>query len=269
MGRSALGYLNVQIDTVKQNEEIMSIYIVGHKPTPLPSAEFYRPIAVGGNHISDHELRDDEGENNISRLNKFYCELTATYWLWKNTSSDIIGICHYRRFFNLIPTNHYQTGWLNMDFNENALALLNNPMQYEKIKDILGHYDLIIPRTTPCAHSLRENYLESQSEKEWDIFTDQLDLLYGRHNHGIYVENRNIYGNMLICKREVFEHYCQQLFFIIDRVFAEVGEYPEKSNVRYQPYRYPGYLSERFTSAFIHANRLRAYEAQIFVFNDL
>ena len=247
----------------------MPIYIVGHKPTVLPDADFYQPIAVGGNHISENELRDDVGEKNISHLNQFYCELTATYWVWKNTNTDIVGICHYRRFFNLIPTNHYQTGWLNMEFNEKALEILNNPIQHERICDILDQYEIIIPRTIPCALTLKENYLESQSEKEWDIFIKELDLLYGRNNHGLNLENRNIYGNMIICKRNTFEHYCQQLFFIIDRVYSKVGNYPSKENARYQPYRYPGYLSERFTNAFIHANRLRAYEAQIFVFNDL
>ncbi|OLL29335.1 hypothetical protein BTH42_22870 [Burkholderia sp. SRS-W-2-2016] len=247
----------------------MPICVVSHKNTSFPESDLYWPIAVGPNKFDGAKYRDDLGKDNIAHLNRFYCELTATYWVWKNINADFVGICHYRRYFNFVPTTHFASGWLELAYDNNIASILADPRQAESIERILQTYDIIVPRSDPCPLTLRESYLATQSAKEWDVFVDEVDFLYGRHNHPLRVENRNIYGNMLICRKDVFDHYCKQLFFVIDRVFQRVGEYDEVPGARYQPFRYPGYLAERFTSAFIFANRLRAYESQIFVLNNV
>jgi hypothetical protein len=49
--------------------------------------------------IEEGKLLDDSGDN-ISALNPWWGELTAVYWLLKNTTSPLIGNCQYRRYWD-------------------------------------------------------------------------------------------------------------------------------------------------------------------------
>jgi Domain of unknown function (DUF4422) len=246
----------------------MSIYVVGHKAAPVPASDLYKIIAVGNEKNFFSHFRDDSGDN-ISHLNKYYCELTAYYWIWKNANPDFVGICHYRRYFNLLPNNRFSEGWVDLAYDESTAGLLAQSQQKEKIEELLDVYDIIVPRYWPTPFSLGESYVETQNSEDWRVFLEEVDFLFGRNNHPLRVENRNIYGNMLICDWRLFDLYCHQLFFVINRVFARIGIYEEVPGKRYQNYRYPGYLAERFLSAFIYAHRLRAFEGQIIMFNNI
>lgn len=77
------------------------ILVCCHKQAELPHDANFMPIHVG-KELSKQalDMTGDNSGDNISKLNPFFCELTAQYWAWKNLSGvDIIGLCHYRRFF--------------------------------------------------------------------------------------------------------------------------------------------------------------------------
>lgn len=72
------------------------IAVVGHKPFEVPSDSAYLGIQVGNGPDIPSLVRDNTADN-ISSKNASYCELTAQYWLWKNSTADIKGLVHYRR----------------------------------------------------------------------------------------------------------------------------------------------------------------------------
>ncbi|MBK6744115.1 MAG: DUF4422 domain-containing protein [Hydrogenophilales bacterium] len=239
----------------------MPIYIAAHKPATFPNSPLYKPLALGGAELGQEGVIDNQ-DDNISHLNKYYCELTGTYWIWKNGKTDIAGLCHYRRYFNFIPvaTNH---AILHAPFDDKTRTILEHPEQLRLVHALLDRYDVIVPRAIFEPHSVEHTYKTSHGVVEWESFIANLDLLYGRKAHSLDLERRFFIGNMLLCKRSIFDHYASQLFHVLDRVSQEVGTLPPQEGARYQPYRYPAYLGERFTSAFIKANKLSYYEAQI------
>lgn len=242
----------------------MRIFVVAHKQTPTPPGPLYDVIAVGGASVPNATFRDDSGDN-ISARNLQYCELTATYWIWKNTRDDAVGVCHYRRFFNLLPTELHSYSLVTVpSFDRATAGLLGDPRQAGMISRLLEQYDLIIPRALYQQASIGDDYARAHGRDEWDEFVRQLDALYGADRHSVRDETRFYGNNMLICRREIFNMYASQLFQVIDRVVATIGERPQTPGARYQSGRYPGYLGERFMSAFVNANRLKYFEAQVY-----
>lgn len=87
----------------------ITIYEVrNHRDTLLmnpPRLSYYEKPIQAGAAIAQHFVTDilDNTGQNISEKNKQYCEMTATYWVWKNTSHHWKGIEHYRRHLMVDP----------------------------------------------------------------------------------------------------------------------------------------------------------------------
>lgn len=79
----------------------MRIFECCHANAPFYTQnEIVIPIQ-GGAALSDRRMPiigDDQG--GISVKNPFFCELTVMYWALKNCSAEVVGFCHYRRYFN-------------------------------------------------------------------------------------------------------------------------------------------------------------------------
>lgn len=85
------------------------IYVMTHKKYSKPDLPEYMMLQVGAALHEDLGYTADNTGDNISDKNPNFCELTGIYWLWKNISCDIIGICHYRRYF-VIDENFLNKG---------------------------------------------------------------------------------------------------------------------------------------------------------------
>ena len=80
---------------------MLKTYVASHILTEQPSVSYFASIQTGSAQKEAWPgfLRDDTGDS-ISHLNRNFGELTGLYWVWKNTTDDKVGWCHYRRFFS-------------------------------------------------------------------------------------------------------------------------------------------------------------------------
>lgn len=192
----------------------------------------YESFIQAGCALSDKRLTeckyfDNIGEN-ISDKNRQMCELTAMYWIWKNSDQDIVGLEHYRRRF-ILPN-----GW------EQAL--------------LTGNADIILPVPLYVHPSLKANYCFRHTEHTWNAMMESLAELcpdYVAPAKELF-ETTACYApcNLLIANKNVFDDLCGWLFPILLKTMEKCGTLDDN----YQN-RYPGFLSERLITLYFNYNK--------------
>ena len=133
----------------------MKIYVVTHKKfnNELPKDYYYMQVNAANNEVFS-ELNDAVGDDNIAEKNPFYCELTASYWIWKNDKqSKIVGLAHYRRF---LTTNR---------FSSSKKSFITS----KKADKILKKYDFIATKQYKTECTVKEHLLLNIHKKDFLI----------------------------------------------------------------------------------------------------
>lgn len=204
------------------------IYIATHKKYQMPTDNIYVPIHVGkANNDLDFGYIGDDTNNNISHKNSEYCELTALYWLWKNSQADIVGLVHYRRLFTNVKKDF---------LNDN------------EIKELLKKGDIIVPKKRNYyIETIESHYSNAHYRKDLEIVRKHLskeDQVY----FDKLMERRSLHlYNMFICKKETLNEYCEWLFPILKKLELDIDTSMYDS---YQK-RVIGFLAERLFNVWI------------------
>lgn len=230
----------------------IEIYTCYHKQSPIPKCSIMIPMHVG-KEISSAELNiigDNTGDN-ISSKNKHFCELTATYWIWKNSAADIIGLFHYRRFFNL-RTSDTRFNKITSNFSdEYGLTEYN-------IQSLMKDNDIILPKLVKLppkkkSTTVYEHYTKYHVKSDMDCVLNVVKEKYPQMvdvANRVIKEDRVLYGcNMLVTKKELFDEYAAWLFDILFEVEKRIHK-DVLTRDAYQQRVY-GFLSERMMRIFI------------------
>lgn len=226
------------------------IYIITHKQVDLNIPEGYKIILVGAETKELNKVNylfDNSGKDNISIKNANYCELTGMYWIWKNDTSEIKGLVHYRRFF----TKNRFSKSSKFYFNENDVC------------KILNNHDIIVAEKNYVkAHSIKESYEQLHKKRDWDNLRYIIKKYYPSYFEAFStVENSNWFFpyNMLICETDIFNAYSCWLFDVLNKL----EEITDISDYNSEQARIYGFISERLLAVWIINNNLSYYEAPI------
>lgn len=216
------------------------VYVMSHKAFTKPKDSLYVPMHVGRALGEELGYLPDNTGDNISEKNRNYCELTGLYWLWKNATDDIIGICHYRRYF--VKDEEFITK--------------------EYIEKVLQEYDVIVP-TSKCTQykNIYEHYAQMHNEKDMNICKEVLLEKYPEYEQAFDLcMNTNIscWANMIITKKKIFDTYCEWLFDILFEVERRV----DISSYDTFQARIYGYLSERLLRVWLLKNSYKVREEE-------
>jgi hypothetical protein len=265
----------------------IEIYEVYHRLTPIYQNDIVIPIHAGralnkkyGEPLKDLMIGDDTGDN-ISQKNDTYSELTALYWMWKNSTADYVGLMHYRRQF-ILP--HPETEC-------NGDKLCEFGLTKDNVQNLLQKYDIIVPEKQKALMSVYFHYKMHHGNEDLD---DVLDYI-GKHYPDMAKSVAKVMNadssypcNMFIMKKELADQYAEWMFEVLDAVADGIEKrhlaeddkafVNENDDSKYwQSYRYrhrsPGFISERLLTIWLdnycRKNSCKIKEVPLFVDNSL
>ena len=177
----------------------LRIYVVSHKPCSIPSDDAMTPIHVG-RAVSPYKdemswMQGDDIGDNISSKNGSYCEMTAHYWIWKNVhDTEYVGICHYRRFFAI-------------DLSEN------------NIKGVMADADVLMVEPSWHIDSVYSYFAKFMGAENMTILSMMMKKRFPEYFKTLEKICDGIKFhpfNMLLCRKGLFDDYCQWMFTILE-----------------------------------------------------
>lgn len=217
------------------------IYIMTHKKFNDPNLDGYVPLQVGTEGKNPLGYLQDNVGNNISLKNPNYCELTGLYWVWKNQSDDYKGLVHYRRYFG----------------KSNLSSKIKDIYTYEEMLNFLKEADIVLPYVEYFKQNAKDEIMIQCCTEE--IFCNLKDIIEEKYPD--YIESFNNYFNgnkstlfnMMFCRKEIFDSYCEWLFDILFKLesttdLSELNDYQK---------RLYGFLSERLLNVWVKKNGLK------------
>ena len=242
------------------------LFVCLHKHCFTPTNDIIVPIHAGkALSAVDLGLIGDNTGDNISEKNPYFCELTATYWIWKNVKTDIVGLMHYRRFFNFKSnsTKFYK-------FAPNFLEKYG--INEHNINRILNEYDIILPKKSPETKiSVYDYYKKEHYGKDLDlvlqIIHEKYPSIYEQTCNILKNNSRTYIANMLICKKDLFDSYASWLFSILFELEQKIQKDITQRDLYQQ--RVYGFLAERLMDVFLLTNpKLKIKEFPILYHED-
>lgn len=214
------------------NDEL-KLFVVTHKPVDyLPEGRTF--IGVGANQNMENVSVYDSGLENISSKNYSYCELTALYWLWKNTNYGYIGFEHYRRYFC-----------------SKANIFHASPLKPKKIKKILKKSDMIVSNQFKFKDTIYEYYKKNHISSDMDITRQAICDLYPEYLpdfDAVMQGHKTSMCNMFVSSKQIMDKYCEWLFAVL--AYAE--ERIDISDRDAYQKRIYGFLAERLLNVWLH-----------------
>ena len=222
-----------------EQQNKVKILVAIHKPDKVYGDKVYMPIQVGKS-LSEFNLgfQGDNTGDNISEMNSMFCELTAHYWAWKNLKDvDYIGLCHYRRYFDIIITE-------------------------ENIEKLMSECDVIVPAAIHHSATLYNDKFKTVSGEDIAIFFKVLEEKFPKYYcaavNYIMNNNKDYAYNMLICSRTCYEN-------IMNFVFSFLFEC--QKYVMLSPYtnskRIFGYFSEYLIPIYFFTHKMKVKEIPV------
>ena len=273
-------YFCAKYDLLMADNLSTVIYVFHYKDgTVLKTDSIYQPIMAGNALLTcEKTLTGDDTGDNISAKNRYYSELTGTYWVWKNTRQKIVGTCHYRRFFTAKPEPflyklkrlfYYPAGQYKKRFGliytENTKLFGPRVLNNQEVNELLSQYDAILPQARKLKYTVETHYHRYHNTIDLDILKSILTEKYPEFLNAFHavLKGKRLYANnMFVMKDEQYQKFMNWWF---DMLFEFEGRIDLNNYIDYQK-RIFGFIAERLLTIWFMKKQLKTVELPIIYF---
>ena len=193
----------------------------------------------------------------------------SEYYLWKYGQGDFIGCTTYRRYLKFDDGLSPNVVKIAMAPTQESTDYLSSDEQRNAALTMLQTHDIITNRLTPLPCSVIDQYLQSQPKEYIDLFLDGIRELMPDYRNKMDWWNGNeaSFETCYVMRKQMFKKYVSELFELLEYVWINAKTaYPRvQTTSEPLPWRYPGFLGERFLPFFIHANDLNAFRVPLVI----
>lgn len=232
----------------RTNINDIKIAVASHKAYRMPTDKMYVPIHVGKALHPDIELgkqfiTDDSGDN-ISSLNNYFSELTALYWICKNSDATYKGLVHYRR--------HFETSnpAIRVMQRDRFAKIVREP----EVSALLTDSDIILPqRRNYFIETVYSHYAHTFPAEQLvvtrEIITANTPEYLNAFDYVMQSTKAHMF-NMMIMRNYRMNEYCDWLFPILFELQKRINP------SQYDAFnaRYPGRISEMLLDVWLITN---------------
>lgn len=257
---SFLKKIKEKIKIQKANSKKINLFMVYHKPSTIYKSNIITPIHAGRDvaftaakdgaitvdnfkWLEKNMIGDNTGDN-ISTKNRFYCETTVTYWMWKNCPSPIVGLMHYRRIFDFRELGNSQ------DYSDVMKKYCVEP---KIIKKLLSEYDMILPAKLDFGElSIYQQYAKYCKAADLDMAMNIIKEKYPEMSpyvDKLKEQKRGYFYNMFIMRKELFNEYAEFMFNVLFELSRRI---PDRSSRNLYQQRIEGFIAERIANVFFN-----------------
>lgn len=248
-----------------KNAPSIKILVCYHKPEHVFENEILTPIHLGRALAAKEDtagtalagMLGDDGGDNISALNRKFCEMTALYWAWRNYAQlgnpDYCGLMHYRRLLDF--AGDHPSGVLHVS---SPAEIRPESIAPNVIRGVVSRHDVCVkspikikwldPQGRPGFCNVLQQYLTVHGDRHLtDAFAAAAgDPEYARDAKAYQSADKHYLCNIAVMRRDIFLDYARWMFeslFALDKRidYAAPG----------QDIRAVSYLSERLTGLYL------------------
>ncbi len=243
--------------------------------------------------LRDNSINTSLEEDRIQKYQKYYPDISekdflkamgqqaSEYWLLKHCEANYIGCTTYRRYLLIDNNEDEDTAKIVYPTDPQAIHHLSSDIQKEKALEILQKRDIITNTRSVIPWSVERQYLASEPREYWDLFIQGIQELVPEYRKHINWFQGNVvnYETTYIMRKEYFKKYASEYFQIMEYVWQNTDNtYPSHDylvqnnkevgwwNPQGNPWRYPGFLGERFFPFFVYANNMNAEYVPLILF---